>query len=54
MKILPFRFYGDPSELVDELRRLEVRELRRASQTRINKGRRIRALVKQVMKRAMR
>ena len=54
MSVLPKRFYGDPSELVDELRRLEVRELRKANQTKINKGRRIRALVKQVMKRVMR
>jgi hypothetical protein len=48
--ILPQRFYGDPAECVDELRKIHEQQKRKADRTRIYKGQRIRALVKQVMK----
>lgn len=47
--VLPMRFYGDPVECVDELRRLNEMAMRKAEQDRKHKGRRIRALVKRVM-----
>jgi hypothetical protein len=47
---LPKRFYGDPSENVDELRKLREVDLKRKDKERVHKRRRIRALVKQVMK----
>jgi len=54
MKALPYRYYGDPAECVEEFA-----ELRKVAESRIerqkvternNKGRRIRALVKDAMK----
>ena len=48
--VLPSRFYGDPADVVDEMRRITERAKRRAVIERSNKGRRIRALVKQAMK----
>lgn len=50
MSALPARFYGDPSEIVDELRRIEEQAKRKAERNRFQKGQRIRALVKQAMK----
>ena len=47
MTALPRKFYGDPAECVDDLRRLKARAKRKAERARINKGLRIRALVKQ-------
>lgn len=47
---LPYRFYGDPAECADEMRELKKRAKRKAERDRINKGRRIRALVKLAMK----
>ena len=47
MSALPNRFYGDPSERVDEMRRLGEEAKRQAERDRLHKGRRIRALVKQ-------
>ena len=49
MKALPARFYRDPLECVDELRRANEAAKRQADKDRLNKGRRIRALVKQAM-----
>jgi hypothetical protein len=46
---LPAICYRDPAESLDELRRINERAKRKAEQERINKGRRIRALVKKVM-----
>lgn len=54
MSVLPSRFYRDPSENVDEMRRIEEQAKRKAERARINKGRRIRALVKLAMKGMMR
>ena len=50
MTALPKWLYGDPAEAVDDFRKLRERAERQAEQLRINKGRRIRALVKQAMK----
>jgi hypothetical protein len=54
MKVLPFRFYGDPAEVADELKQItevcEPRIRRNNERTRILKGQRIRALVKQAMR----
>ncbi len=50
MKALPARFYGDPSERVDEICRLREAVARKAERDRLHKGRRIRALVKEVMR----
>ena len=47
MTALPIKFYGDPSNCVDELRRLNKQAKRKDERARINKGLRIRALVKQ-------
>ena len=47
---LPSRFYGDPADVVDEMRSLGAQEKRKADRVRINKGRRIRALVREVMR----
>lgn len=47
--VLPSGFYGDPSECVDHIRRMRERAERMAERKRVNKGRRIRALVKQAM-----
>ena len=46
MTALPAVMYRDPSDVVDELRKAR----RKAERERLNKGRRIRALVKQAMK----
>jgi len=46
MTALPAVMYRDPSAVVDELRKAR----RKAERERMNKGRRIRALVKQAMK----
>lgn len=54
MKALPKRFYGDPAECVDELRRLEELAKRAAERTLILKRLRIRGLVKQAMERVKR
>lgn len=50
MSALPFRFYGDPVEVVDEMRRLTDQAKRKAERERLNKARRIKALVKQAMR----
>lgn len=50
MKVLPARFYGDPAEVVDEMRKHTEQTKRKADRIRIYKGQRIRALVKQAMK----
>lgn len=50
MTALPSRFYGDPADCVDEMRSLGERAKRKAERDRINKGRRIRALVREVMR----
>ncbi len=50
MSALPARFYGDPSTVVDELRRIEEQAKRKQERLRIYKGQRIRALVKLEMK----
>lgn len=50
MSALPKRFYGDPSECVDEMRRMTERAKRDAAQMRRNKSLRIQALVRVVMK----
>lgn len=47
---LPWRFYGDPAERVDEMRKLNEAAKRKAELDRLHKGRRIRALVKKVMR----
>lgn len=47
---LPSKFYGDPSECVDELRKLQQAARKHAERDRLHKGRRIRALVEQAMK----
>ena len=47
MTALPSRFYGDPVECVDELRRISEAAKKQAERDRLHKGRRIRALVKQ-------
>lgn len=49
-KVLPSRFYGDPAERVEEVSRLKEIGRRDKERTRIWKGQRIRALVKQAMK----
>lgn len=54
MKALPYRYYGDPSECVEEFTELrkvaESRIERQKISERNNKGRRIKALVKAAMK----
>lgn len=50
MSVLPRRFYGDPAECVDEMRRLNDKAKRDAAQLRKNKSLRIQALVRGVMK----
>lgn len=50
MSALPARFYRDPVECVDELRKLEAAAKKQAEHERRHKGRRIRALVKLAMK----
>lgn len=50
MSVLPKRFYGDPSECVDEVRKLREAGERKAERARLNKGRRIRASVKLAMR----
>lgn len=54
MKALPYRFYGDPADVADEMRKItevcEPRIVRQKERTRILKGQRIRALVNQAMK----
>lgn len=48
--ILPRRFYGDPSECVDEWRMISEAAKRKAARDRRNKSRRIKALVAEVMR----
>lgn len=50
MSALPSRFYRDPADCVDEMRSLGAQAKRKAERARINKGRRIRALVREVMR----
>lgn len=50
MKALPAIFYRDPADCVDELRSLNEQAKRKAERERLNKGRRIRALVREVMR----
>jgi hypothetical protein len=50
MIALPLRFYGDPADCVDEMRRISEAAKKQAERDRVHKGRRIRALVKQAMK----
>lgn len=56
MRALPARYYGDPAEVVDELRELrrlaEKKLQQRDARQRLNKRRRIQALVKQTIERA--
>ncbi len=47
---LPSRFYGDPSNNVEEVTKLKERSVKRSEIERLNKGRRIRLLVRNVMK----
>lgn len=49
MTALPSRYYGDPSNVVDEMRRESERAKKQAERDRIKKGRRIRKLTKQAM-----
>lgn len=49
MKALPARFYRDPIDCVDEMRRVNEAAKRQAEKDRLNKGRRIRALVKRAV-----
>lgn len=49
MSALPARFYGDPANCADEMRKINVAAARQAERDRLNKGRRIRALVRGVM-----
>ena len=49
-RTLPSKFWGDPSECVDELRRLRIIAKRQAYLDMIHKGRRIKALVSAVIK----
>ena len=49
-KALPRMFYGDPSECVDELRRIRESAKRQAMRLRAHKARRIQALVRDVIK----
>lgn len=49
-RVLPSRFYGDPSNVVDEMRRETERAKKQAERDRIKKGRRIRKLTKLAMK----
>lgn len=50
MSALPSRFYGDPMNCVDEMRKISRAVEIQAERDRLNKGRRIRALVKLAMK----
>lgn len=50
MSVLPAEFYRDPAESVDRLRQLRAAAQRTADRERQHKGRRIRALVKEVMR----
>lgn len=50
MKALPKRFYGDPADVVDEMRRIAAAAKRKAERTRIHKSLRIKALVAEVMR----
>lgn len=50
MSALPAEFYRDPAESVDRLRELRAAAKRAADRERKHKGRRIRALVKEVMR----
>lgn len=46
---MPSRFYGNPVDCVDELRRIQEAARKKAERHRIHKSRRIRALVKLAM-----
>lgn len=50
MSALPSRFYGDPANCVDEMRKIHEAAKIQAERDRLNKGRRIRALVKLAMR----
>lgn len=50
MKVLPSRFYGDPADVVDEMRKISEQDKRKKDRARIHKGQRIRNLVKLAMK----
>lgn len=50
MSALPAFFYGDPVDCVDEIRRIKAAAKKQAERDRLHKGRRIKALVNQVMK----
>jgi hypothetical protein len=50
MTALPKVFYGDPSECVDEIRKMRDAAKRQAERNRQHKSRRIRALVKLAMR----
>jgi hypothetical protein len=47
MSALPSRFYGDPVNCADEMRKISKAAEIQAERDRIHKGRRIRALVRQ-------
>lgn len=50
MSALPSFLYGDPANCVDELRRLRAAAERKQVRDRMNKSRRIQALVNQAMR----
>lgn len=50
MSALPKRFYGDPVVVVDEMRRISEAARRQAERDRLHKARRIRALVKEAIR----
>lgn len=50
MSVLLSRLYGDPANMVDELRKARDAARRQAERDRLHKGRRIRALVKQALR----
>lgn len=50
MSVFAARLYGDPANVVDELRKAREAAKRQAARDRLHKGRRIRALVKEVMR----
>jgi hypothetical protein len=49
MSALPSRFYGNPMDCADEMRKITQAGKRQAERDRLHKGRRIRALVKGLM-----
>jgi hypothetical protein len=50
MSALPRRFYGNPVDCVDEMRKISRAAEIQAARDRLHKSRRIRALLKEAMK----